>query len=132
MAQFPHAAFVPSHGVMAEHHAVAPGFDRERAQIKELVVQGAQRKTVRLLVGTADVVPLDMRCFEPGRDVADAEIESADAASPLMGAKNSLSKCRITLSTSRRDQLVGCVLVTNLRWSIKVETGCCRGGRQLS
>ena len=52
--------------VLAENHAMLRWLDGERPKIKELVVQRAQRKPVRLDVRPANVMPLNVRCLQPG------------------------------------------------------------------
>ena len=85
--------------MLAEDHAVFRRFEREHAQVEELVVQRAQRQAVGLDVRPTDVMPLDVRGLQARRRVSDAQVEPADAAPLLIGTQNPLAKSWVTPAT---------------------------------
>ncbi len=58
--QFAAHAACAGQRVFAEHHLEGGHVQRERAQVKQLVVQRAQRESVGFNIGAAHVVPLDL------------------------------------------------------------------------
>ena len=69
----------------AEDDAQAFGLQRESTQVKQLVVQRAERQAVGLHIGPASGVPLNVRCLQPSRHIANAKVKPANAAAVLVG-----------------------------------------------
>lgn len=87
--------------VLAEHHAVLERFDGERTQVKELVVQCAKRQAIGLDVWTTDVMPLNVRCLQPGWREPDAKVKSADTGPVLVRAQHPLPEGGIPATALR-------------------------------
>ena len=96
--QLPSRATVCRQGVAAEDHAVLVRLDGEDAQVEQLVVQSTQRQPIGLDVRPANVMPLDVCRFKPGRHMTDAQVKATDTAAPLVGAHDLLPERRVTAS----------------------------------
>ena len=94
--QFTFHAPASADRMLAEDHSVRSRFDREGAQVQQLVVQRAQSQAVLLDVRSADVVPLDVGSLQPCGREPDAHVEPADAAPVLVGPQHTAAKARIT------------------------------------
>ena len=69
-----------------------------RSAVEQLVVQHAQRQSVHLSVGTARLVPLDVRRFKAKFAITQTHVVAADSTAVLVSGQNTLrnsgSGCR--------------------------------------
>ena len=86
------------------------GLEAERAAVECLVVDYAQRKSVRNDVRAAGSVPLDVRRLQSEELVLDANVEAADGATALVLAQNLIAKSRIAPGGVRAERSVGDVV----------------------
>jgi len=73
-----------------------PGMcDRERPEVKHLVVNHAQGQAVPNNCGSGSLVPFDVRCFKSNWNAGQKNLETTNGASVTIGVQDEPSKVRI-------------------------------------
>lgn len=93
MAQLPFRPACASDGMLAEDDSPVVRFQGKDPQIEQLVMQGAQGKTIVLGVWSTTRMPLNVRCFQSGRLVSNPQVEAANTATVLIGAQQTTMIC---------------------------------------
>jgi hypothetical protein len=95
----------PMHLLRDQDPAVC--IDGERAEVEDLVVQGAKGDSVGLDVGTAGLVPLDVRCLNPDHNAANPKIKAAHSAAVFVGGEDPGPEGRVPARASGGLGVVG-------------------------
>lgn len=107
VSEFARVAADAGYHMLAEYDAMTDGFYREGTQIEELVMERTKGQPIGLFVGSAHVMPLDVSCLQASRHMTHPQVESADTASPLVGAQDAIAKTRVALATTDGQVRVG-------------------------